>query len=347
MLIKERQPNEAIALLEERIKKEWRNRKALEREIRNIRSGDKSEDSAAYFINFEYRNSDNWAILHDLRIEHNGRVAQIDHMLINRWLDIYVLESKSFTTQLKITEHGEFERYISDDDTWEAIESPLTQNKRHIAVLEELLAGSNLLPRRLGMQLKPIYRQIVLVNGKGTITRPPSNKFDTSRVVKGDDFKSVIEREINSLSTMSNLKAIAQIISSDTLRELSKGIAGLHTPSRYSGSSPALVAASVSHPTVARIEPTMGPAAHPETSPIIIQPQMVSPTCKTCKLQNLEIAYGKFGYYWKCLDACGGNTKIVLPGPGKLRKAGSKFFYVAPNGSETLFFENSTVARAK
>jgi hypothetical protein len=42
----------------------------------------------------------------DLRIEHRGRVAQIDHLLINRWLDIFVLEPKNYDYGVKIREEG-------------------------------------------------------------------------------------------------------------------------------------------------------------------------------------------------------------------------------------------------
>jgi hypothetical protein len=45
-------------------------------------------------------------VIHDLRIEHRGRVAQIDHLLINRVLDIFVLESKNYYYGVKISEEG-------------------------------------------------------------------------------------------------------------------------------------------------------------------------------------------------------------------------------------------------
>ncbi|PKN12574.1 MAG: hypothetical protein CVU69_05935 [Deltaproteobacteria bacterium HGW-Deltaproteobacteria-4] len=52
--------------------------------------------NSAYYLDFNYKDSQNWAANHDLRIEHRGRVAQIDHLLINRLLDIFVLESKNY-----------------------------------------------------------------------------------------------------------------------------------------------------------------------------------------------------------------------------------------------------------
>ena len=43
--------------------------------------------------------------MHDLRVEHAGQVAQIDHLLVNRLLQIYVLESNSFAEGLDVNEH--------------------------------------------------------------------------------------------------------------------------------------------------------------------------------------------------------------------------------------------------
>ena len=49
----------------------------IEREIDSIKKGNSGEDDSAYYINFYYGNSKNWAVIHDLRIEHEGNVAQI------------------------------------------------------------------------------------------------------------------------------------------------------------------------------------------------------------------------------------------------------------------------------
>lgn len=54
-------------------------RKKIEQEIRNIQSGMKGEAEAAYEMEFHYGASKNWMVLHVLRLECDGRVAQIDH----------------------------------------------------------------------------------------------------------------------------------------------------------------------------------------------------------------------------------------------------------------------------
>jgi hypothetical protein len=70
--------------------------KAIEREIRNIRSGASGEKSAAHFINREFGRSERLAIIHDLRIGTDGDFAQIDHLLIHRLqATAWVLETKT------------------------------------------------------------------------------------------------------------------------------------------------------------------------------------------------------------------------------------------------------------
>ncbi|SDX20984.1 nuclease-related domain-containing protein [Lysobacter enzymogenes] len=77
-------------------------------ELRIRQAGLKGERDSAYHIDFHFERSPNWAVIHDLRLERDGRVAQIDHLLINRWLEIYVLETKHFHAGIKITSDGEF-----------------------------------------------------------------------------------------------------------------------------------------------------------------------------------------------------------------------------------------------
>src|SRR5689334_14848333 len=70
-------------------------REAIEEEIRNIRSGARGEKQAAYHIDFRLKDGKNYTVIHDLRLEHGGRVAQIDHLIIGRFFDIILVESKN------------------------------------------------------------------------------------------------------------------------------------------------------------------------------------------------------------------------------------------------------------
>lgn len=135
-------------------------RKRYERELAVVRAGLKGEQEAAYHIDFNLKDNQNWAVVHDLRVEWNGRVAQVDHLLIDRFMEIYVVESKSFRTKIRHA-HGGWERL--NFNHWEGIPCPMEQNQRHIMVLEELIEQAKLAPRRLGVALRPKFFNIVVV----------------------------------------------------------------------------------------------------------------------------------------------------------------------------------------
>jgi hypothetical protein len=128
-------------------------RKRLEEEIRARRSGLKGEADSAYLIDFHFGDSaPNWAVLHDLRIEVDGLVAQIDHLMINRVLEMYVLETKRFHAGVRINDEGEFERWNSFRNRYEGLPSPLLQNERHIDLLKRAIAKLDM-PTRLGVRI--------------------------------------------------------------------------------------------------------------------------------------------------------------------------------------------------
>jgi hypothetical protein len=88
-----------------------RQRRAIQDEIWSIRLGAKAEADAAYQLDFDLRDNKNWAVIHDLRIELEGRVAQIDHLVISRLLEVFVCESKSYTGGVVVNEHGEWSTF--------------------------------------------------------------------------------------------------------------------------------------------------------------------------------------------------------------------------------------------
>ena len=136
-------------------------RKRIEQEIRNIQSGIKGEAEAAYEIEFYYGAAKNWMALHDLRLECEGRVAQIDHLLINRFLEIYVCESKRFAEGIAVNEQGEFAAFYGGKAY--GVPSPVEQNKRHMAVLESVFkSGQVVPPKRLGITLSPTLNGLII-----------------------------------------------------------------------------------------------------------------------------------------------------------------------------------------
>jgi hypothetical protein len=47
----------------------------IERELKAMRGGVQGEKDSAYYIDFYFGDSRNWAVIHDLRLKHKGQVA--------------------------------------------------------------------------------------------------------------------------------------------------------------------------------------------------------------------------------------------------------------------------------
>lgn len=204
-------------------------RKRIAQEIRNIQSGITGEAEAAYEIDFHYGASKNWMVLHDLRLECAGRVAQIDHLLMNRFLEIYVCESKRFAEGIAINEQGEFSVFYGSKPY--GVPSPIEQNKRHMAVLASVFkSGQVAPPKRLGISLSPTINGLVLVSKNARIGRPKAKIDGLDCIIKNDQLKSRIDKEIDANN---NLLLAARLIGSDTLEDFTRRLAAAHKPAVF------------------------------------------------------------------------------------------------------------------
>jgi hypothetical protein len=359
---------EAIATLEDLLARATPDKKALiERELRIMRAGIKGEQEAAYLIDFQLKESKNTAVIHDLRVQlGDGRVAQIDHLLIHRTLRFYILETKHFSHGIKITDEGEFLRWNDWKKTYEGIPSPIEQNERHAAVLRTLLS-------KLGMG-EPKIESMILIAPQARIDR--SKRFDSAKVVKADQFLTAMQKNLDNTNIFGLLGGLAKASFSESIGDIAKKLIRLHRPitidyaARFgmAGSSsipgaPPLSAAQFGHstrapvpaavqvapaPSVAGMEAQFGRSASPlpNTTPALQPPAIISPrSCRKCQGMDVSIEYGKYGYYFKCAS-CDGNTPIKLGcseegHKERLRKDGLRFYReCAECQSSTMFFTN-------
>ncbi|MES2981142.1 MAG: nuclease-related domain-containing protein [Verrucomicrobiota bacterium] len=201
-------------------------RTKIEQEILKVRSGVKGEREAAYEINFHFGPAKNYAVIHDLRIEVEGRVAQIDHLLIGRFLDIWVCETKNFSDGLAINEEGEWARFYKGKPY--GMGSPFEQNKKHIMVLNSLFkTGTVQLPTRLGFAIKPNMHNVVMVSKDARVTRPKTKVEGVESVIKSDQFRTMVERANESDD---NPLTVAKLIGSETLENFARAIVAQHQP---------------------------------------------------------------------------------------------------------------------
>ncbi len=201
-------------------------RKRIEAEIRQIQAGEKAERDAAYQIEVYFGPAENWATIHDLRLEVDELAVQIDHLIINRLAEIWVYESKSFAEGVSINEYGEWSRWWHGRP--EGMPSPIDQNRRHIHLLERAFdEGLAPLPRRLGLAtMKPRLRSLVLVSDNARISRP-SRKIDgVDDVIKAEKLKT---RLFDSFGG-SPITDMARLIGKEQLARWAQSLASLHRP---------------------------------------------------------------------------------------------------------------------
>lgn len=202
-------------------------RQLIERELRNLSIGIATERQAAFEIDFYAARSKNLFVIHDLRLEIGGRVAQIDHVLMNRAFEVFVLETKTFSTGLSINERGEFSTFYDGKEV--GIPSPIEQNSRHISVLKDAFNEIGL-PKRLGLTLQPTFNSVVLVSPKAIINRPKTENLDAS-IIKLDQFFSWYHEKIDSL-TMKDAISIFKVCSGETIQKIGEQLLTLHKPTR-------------------------------------------------------------------------------------------------------------------
>ncbi len=199
--------------------KDW-----LRNEYRRLAPGLAGELDAVHYIDSAYRDGPNHAVLHDLRLEVDGHVAQIDHLIVNRFLMFFLLETKTYNGSLEINEHGEFSVEYSGERRY-GIESPLEQSRRHEPILRKVLEQLGITGRA---GTEPTFIHVVMVHPKAIIKRPPADKFDTSMVIKADQFRTWHLNYVDAMSTGTFLAKTINFRGRDTVQEWGEKLKSVH-----------------------------------------------------------------------------------------------------------------------
>jgi len=314
-------------------------RKAITKELYMMRSGIKGEKEAAYELDFHFKNSKNYALLHDIRLEVKGRVAQIDHLLIDRTLCVYVFETKNFSSGIKINEEGEFLSWNYYKKTFEGTPSPIAQNQRHVSVLSDFFKTSEM-PTRLGFTLTPDIIPLTLIANTARIDRPKN--FDTSAVIKCDALSSTLDKNTKDMSAIKIFGSVSRIVSRETIEKVGRLLKYSHKPIEINY----LAKFGLSEPSETKIKTELS-KTQKKPAPVST-PTHNSFSCSKCNSDNTKMLSGRYGYYFKCQD-CEGNTSIKLKcitqdcKPRIKKKKGQFFEECETCNSSRLYYENREV----
>lgn len=218
-----------LALLEDLQKSpllDMKQKKWLREELGRFRKGIEGEKESAYYLDQYFRHSETHVVLHDLRFVVEGDVAQIDHLIIARGSRIYMIETKNYAGSLTINDHGEFTAEYDDDRF--GIPSPIEQSRRHERTLKRLLSTLGI-ANRTGAG--PECFHVVMLHPKAIIRRPPAKAFDTSNVIKADQFPTWLGQFVDkSVGFTDALKMVVNLRALDTIKEWGEMLMRQHRP---------------------------------------------------------------------------------------------------------------------
>ncbi len=128
------------------------------RTARAHRAGLYAEKEMAYHLDAHFGGNPELLIFNDLKFEHRGLTAQIDHLVLSRW-SAYFIETKSVSQKININADGQWARVYGKK--YVNFESPLEQSRRHEAILFDLLESR--LPDFMGkfLGLQKTFRKVI------------------------------------------------------------------------------------------------------------------------------------------------------------------------------------------
>jgi hypothetical protein len=217
-----------LALLENLQKSpllDMRQKKWLREELMRCRKGIQGEKESAFYLESYFKGGENHVLLHDLRLVVDGDVAQIDHMAINRVGHVFLIETKNYAGDLAVNAHGEFT--VTYDEDHFGIPSPLEQSLRHERVLSKLMEQLGMVGR---IDTKLAFHHVVMLHPKATIQRPDAKVFDTSFLIKADQFPTWHKKFVDGVGVGSILKGAVNMRSLDTIKEWGEKLKRQHRP---------------------------------------------------------------------------------------------------------------------
>jgi len=192
MILKEfERKNHNIERLEELLRTAPEHAKEkIQNELRMMKLGLRAERETAYVLDFHFGHDDNYVVLHGLRLEVGGRVAQIDHLVITKGYGVYIFETKNMMGTVHVDANGDFRRRWRLNDPYVPIDSPIEQVKRHQIVLDEIFRNHVEAPRALFLKVMPLYYPVIVFHNTSKFYLHHSHKI--TNIINKDRIRSYV-----------------------------------------------------------------------------------------------------------------------------------------------------------
>lgn len=263
-------------------------KRLIREDLTKLENGYKAEKEDAYYLDFHFENRDRLMLLHDIRIEHKGRTAQCDHILISP-LGIAILESKSSKGELTINDDNSIS--VKNGKNITTYPSPIEQNIRHEEVIREFIHDTLKIPTRFKLMGGIPISSRVLIHPQTTIT----NKKLPKGFERSDAFASNRNKEIDTMRADKVLLAAVTYVNKEFSKEIAEALIKAHKPVKYDYS----IKYRISQKNKAVTQPTTSPKENNEGK--------ICPRCKEGRLVKRKRKSKKYGTQYSSDEFLGCN----------------------------------------
>ncbi len=175
-----------------------------------IKAGLAAEKQMAFYLKRAFADKEDIFVLNDIRLERDGEVAQIDHLIIHAY-GFIIVESKSVSSKVSVNKHAEWKRIYNNKES--GMRSPIQQAKIQASFLTAYLdaKGNTLFKKSIIDKViaNPKYEYykfdvLVAISDTGIIER---NNIDLAEVLKADAVPDKILALIANPPTQNTTKA--------------------------------------------------------------------------------------------------------------------------------------------
>ncbi|MCL7744174.1 NERD domain-containing protein [Guyparkeria hydrothermalis] len=273
------------------------------------KAGHQQEKDVAFYLRREFGDDESILVINDLRVEHKGEHAQIDHLVVHPF-GLVIIESKSIHGEVKVNRQGEWSRSFRGQ--WYGMPSPVRQAELQEELVKDLLRQNveKFLGKLLGIQTQiggRDWKTICAVSSSAILHRDDMPRAIADQVVKSEFVAKKI-RELVGTWAESWVKAKPRF-SQQEIEGIGRFLVENHQ------SHAAEPSATFTSQQRDQIQPTSKPNEAVSAS---VQPNKADAAtlaCKKCgETADLAGQYGKYGYYVRC-GSCGTNTSMKMPCP--------------------------------
>lgn len=174
-------------------------------------------------IDVQFSQSDDWAVIHDLRLRIAGHAVHVNHLLISSALNFFCLDTRFINFGLDMSSSGKC--HVFDRHERKPIASPLTKAAKDARKLAELAKQERWSTTQFGIERKVAVRALVVTNP--ALRLGLAGKIDNTNI---GVYPSSALFQLLWKTGFSNTGLLAKRLSAHALRDLAETIVSMHTP---------------------------------------------------------------------------------------------------------------------